>query len=80
MPFLYQTFYNFRNLKNDTIDLSPKEIFFVGENGQQINPNDALLYKWMGYNRELTNHTATPDRNIYIRNAKNFSQNYKMYN
>ena len=53
---------------------------FVGENGQQINPNDALLYKWMGYNRELTNHTATPDRNIYIRNAKNFSQNYKMYN
>ena len=33
MPFLYQTFYNFRNLKNETIDLSPKEIFFVGENG-----------------------------------------------
>ena len=34
MPFLYQTFYNFRNIKNDTIDLSNREVFFVGENGQ----------------------------------------------
>ena len=34
MPFLYQTFYNFRNLKNDTIDLSSREVYFVGENGQ----------------------------------------------
>jgi len=34
MPFLYQTFYNFRNIKNDTIDLSSREVYFVGENGQ----------------------------------------------
>lgn len=32
--FLYQTFYNFRNLKNDTLDLSSREVYFVGENGQ----------------------------------------------
>jgi len=29
MPFLYQTFYNFRNLKNDKIDLSNREVYFV---------------------------------------------------
>lgn len=34
MSFLYQTFYNFRNIKNDTIDLSAREVYFVGENGQ----------------------------------------------
>ena len=49
MPFLYQTFYNFRNLKNDTIDLSPKEIFFVGENGLgKSNILESLYYAAYG--------------------------------
>ncbi|NLM00182.1 MAG: DNA replication/repair protein RecF [Treponema sp.] len=34
MPFLSLTFQNFRNLKNKTLDLCSKEVFFVGENGQ----------------------------------------------
>ena len=45
MPFLYQTFYNFRNLKNDTIDLSNREVYFVGENGQgKSNILESLYY------------------------------------
>ena len=49
MPFLYQTFYNFRNLKNDTIDLSKKEIFLVGENGQgKSNILESLYYSAYG--------------------------------
>ena len=49
MPFLYQNFYNFRNLKNDTIDLSAKEIFFVGENGQgKSNILESLYYSAYG--------------------------------
>ena len=34
MPFLSLSLCNFRNLKNDTLNLSSKEVFFVGENGQ----------------------------------------------
>lgn len=34
MPFLSVSFTNFRNIGNDTLDLSSKEIFLVGENGQ----------------------------------------------
>lgn len=32
--FLSCSFYNFRNLRNDTIDLSCKEVFFIGKNAQ----------------------------------------------
>lgn len=49
MPFLYQTFYNFRNLKNDTIDLSNREVYFVGENGQgKSNILESLYYSAYG--------------------------------
>ena len=49
MPFLYQKFYNFRNLKNDAIDLSSKEVFFVGENGQgKSNILESLYYSAYG--------------------------------
>lgn len=34
MPFLALNLFNFRNLKNDKINLTNKEIYFVGENGQ----------------------------------------------
>ncbi|MCI5667030.1 MAG: DNA replication and repair protein RecF [Spirochaetia bacterium] len=47
--FLYQTFYNFRNLKNDTIDLSSREVYFVGENGQgKSNLLESLYYSAYG--------------------------------
>lgn len=52
---------------------------FVGKNGQNINSYDALLYKWMGRNNELNNHTATPLQNIYIQNVKKYANNYNMY-
>ncbi|MCR5606545.1 MAG: DNA replication and repair protein RecF [Treponema sp.] len=49
MPFLSLSLYNFRNLKNDTIDLLAKEVFFVGENGQgKSNFLEALYYSSYG--------------------------------
>lgn len=45
MPFIYLTPYNFRNLANETIDLSAREVFFVGENGQgKSNFLESLYY------------------------------------
>lgn len=47
--FLYQTFYNFRNIKNDTMDLSNREVYFVGENGQgKSNILESLYYSAYG--------------------------------
>ncbi len=34
MPFISVSLTNFRNLENKTINLSSKEVFFIGENGQ----------------------------------------------
>ena len=49
MPFLALNLYNFRNLKNDKINLSNKEIYFVGENGQgKSNLLEALYYSSYG--------------------------------
>ena len=71
MPFLYQTFYNFRNLKNDTIDLSKKEIFLVGENGQgKSNILESLYYS--AYGISFRTHT---DSQIIKNGEKNFSLN-----
>ena len=71
MAFLYQQFYNFRNLKNDTIDLSSKEVFFVGENGQgKSNILESLYYS--AYGISFRTHV---DHQI-IRNGENaFSVN-----
>lgn len=45
MPFLNISFCNFRNLKNDRIDLLSKEVYFVGENGQgKSNILESLYY------------------------------------
>ena len=75
MPFLYQTFYNFRNLKNDTIDLSKKEIFLVGENGQgKSNILESLYYS--AYGISFRTHT---DSQIIKNGEKNFSLN-ALYN
>lgn len=71
MPFLYQTFYNFRNIKNDTIDLSHKEIFLVGENGQgKSNILESLYYS--SYGNSFRTHV---DSQLIKDGEKNFSLN-----
>lgn len=71
MPFIYQTFYNFRNLKNDTIDLSSKEIFFVGENGQgKSNILESLYYS--AYGVSFRTHV---DHQIVKKGESSFSLN-----
>lgn len=69
--FLYQTFYNFRNLKNDTIDLSNREVYFVGENGQgKSNILESLYYA--SYGISFRTHV---DAQITKTGEKNFSIN-----
>ena len=71
MPFLYQTFYNFRNLKNDTIDLSNREVYFVGENGQgKSNILESLYYA--AYGISFRTHI---DSQIVKKGEKDFSIN-----
>ncbi len=71
MPFLYQTFYNFRNLKNDTIDLSNREVYFVGQNGQgKSNILESLYYSSYGISFRTHN-----DNQIVKNGEKNFSLN-----
>lgn len=49
MPFLSLSPVNFRNLNNQLIDLSSKEVFFVGENGQgKSNLLEALYFSSYG--------------------------------
>ena len=71
MPFLYQTFYNFRNIKNDTIDLSHREVYFVGENGQgKSNILESLYYS--AYGISFRTHV---DSQIIKNGQKDFSIN-----
>ena len=71
MPFLYQTFFNFRNLKNDTIDLSYREVYFVGENGQgKSNILESLYYA--AYGISFRTHI---DSQIVKKGEKDFSIN-----
>ena len=71
MPFLYQTFYNFRNLKNDTLNLSEHEIFFVGQNGQgKTNILESLYYT--SYGVSFRTHQ---DSQIVKQGQKDFSVN-----
>ena len=46
---------------------------------KDIDPYHALMYKWNGKNKELTNKTATPSKNKYIRNVNNYSRDFDMY-
>ena len=49
MPFLSLNLCNFRNLKNDSINLAFKEVYFAGENGQgKSNLLEALYYSAYG--------------------------------
>ncbi|MGN0739073.1 MAG: DNA replication/repair protein RecF [Treponema sp.] len=63
MPFLNISFYNFRNLQNEKIDLLSKEVYFVGENGQgKSNILESLYYCAYGnsfrthYDGEIVRH------------------------
>ena len=47
--------------------------------GNKLDPYHALLYKYSGKHKELTNKTATPLKNIYIRNVNKYSRNFDMY-
>lgn len=69
--FLYQTFYNFRNLKNDTIDLSSREVYFVGENGQGKSNILESLYL-SSYGNSFRTHNESQ---IIKDGEKNFSIN-----
>lgn len=51
---------------------------FTGENGISIDPIDAVLYKYMGKNKELTGKTATPEKNIYIQNVKKYAKDWDL--
>lgn len=53
---------------------------FTGQDGIEITPLEALLYKWVGKNNQLTQHLATPLQNRYITAAKKYADNYRMYN
>lgn len=58
MPFLNVNPVNFRNLKNEAIDLSAKEVFFVGENGQgKSNLLETLYYS--SYGSSFRTHVDT---------------------
>ena len=52
---------------------------YTNNKGENINPYDALLYKWMGKNYELVNKTATPELNTYINNVKKFIEKVNIY-
>lgn len=69
MPFLSLSLYNFRNLRNDKIDLSSKEVFFIGENGQgKSNLLESLYYS--AYGSSFRTHT---DSQIIKEKEENFS-------
>lgn len=58
MAFLSLSLYNFRNIKNERLDLSNREIFFVGENGQgKSNLLEALYYT--AYGNSFRTHADT---------------------
>ncbi len=47
--------------------------------GKNLDPYHALLYKWLGKNYEIVNKTATPDKNNYIRNVRDYGNAFDMY-
>ena len=71
MPFLSLSLFNFRNLKNDKINLLSKEVYFVGENGQgKSNLLEALYYS--AYGSSFRTHVESQ---IIKKGEENFSIN-----
>ena len=74
MPFISITPYNFRNLSNESIDLSSKEVFFVGQNGQgKSNFLEALYY--CAYGSSFRTHLD----NEIIRNGESEMSIHSMF-
>lgn len=87
MPFLNISFYNYRNLKNDKIDLLSKEVYFVGKNGQgKSNILESLYYCAYGnsfrthYDGEIVKH-GEKDFSIkaFFRNSQDSTQTINVY-
>lgn len=71
MPFLSLSLFNFRNLKNDKMNLLSKEVYFVGENGQgKSNLLEALYYS--AYGSSFRTHVESQ---IIKKGEENFSIN-----
>ncbi len=69
MPVLSVSYYNYRNLTNETISLLSKEIFFVGENGQgKSNLLESIYYS--AYGSSFRTHT---DAEIIRKGETSFS-------
>ena len=69
MPVLSTSYYNYRNLTNETISLLSKEIFFVGENGQgKSNLLESIYYS--AYGSSFRTHT---DAEIVKKGENSFS-------
>ncbi|MEL3906903.1 MAG: DNA replication and repair protein RecF [Treponema sp.] len=69
MPFLSISLYNFRNLENQTIDISAPEIFLVGKNGQgKTNLLEALYLASYGNSFRTRNESE-----IYKKNTDEYS-------
>lgn len=45
---------------------------------QNVSTQDALLYCWNNKKKEIQNGTATPDKNIYIQNVKDYMSNFSL--
>ena len=45
---------------------------------QGVTKAEALLYCWQNKKSEIRNGTATPDKNIYIRNVKEYIEKYEV--
>jgi len=43
-------------------------------NDKNISMQEALLYLWQGKKEEITNKTATPDKNLYIKNVMKYQK------
>ncbi len=69
MPFLSISFYNFRNLGNETVDVSAPEVFLVGKNGQgKTNFLESLYFSAYG-----TSFRTRSVSQIFTKDTKEFS-------
>lgn len=74
MPFISLNPYNFRNLSNENIDLSSREVFFIGKNGQgKSNFLESLYYCAYG------SSFRTNQENEVIKNSEDEMSIYSMF-
>ncbi len=69
MPFLSISFYNFRNLQDETVDISAPEVFLVGKNGQgKTNFLESLYFSAYG-----TSFRTRSAAQVFKKDTKEFS-------